>query len=91
MVVFSISSRESPVAFSFSEVEAPSDFFAGPHDRLLNLDQLRRRLNCSKSHVYNLIQMDELPAVTLGASKGKRVYDSAVVEYLDRKQEMEDT
>lgn len=58
-------------------------------DRLLNIDQVRRRLNCSKSHVYNLIQAGGLPAVTLGDSKGKRVYESEVDLYLERKQEAE--
>ena len=62
----------------------------GRTNRLLNIDQVRRRLNCSKSHVYNLIQSGELPAVTLGASKGKRVYESEVERYLERRQEMED-
>ena len=62
---------------------------AARHDRLLNIDQVRRRLNCSKSHVYNLIQMGEMPAVTLGASKGKRVYESEVAFYLERKHETE--
>ena len=66
------------------------DADAARHDRLLNIDQVRRRLNCSKSHVYNLIQMGELPAVTLGTSKGKRVYESDVENYLAGKDENED-
>jgi excisionase family DNA binding protein len=59
---------------------------AGRHDRLLNIDQVRRRLNCSKSHVYNLIQMGELSAITIGATKGKRVYESEVMNYLAERQ-----
>jgi excisionase family DNA binding protein len=64
------------------------DAGSNPQDRLLNIDQVRRRLNCSKSHVYNLIQMGELPAVTLGESKGKRVYESEVETYLSRKNDV---
>jgi excisionase family DNA binding protein len=60
-------------------------------DRLLNIDQVRRRLNCSKSHVYNLIQAGDLPAVTLGASKGKRVYESEVDEYISKKTNLDVT
>jgi|GEM_PF-3049393 len=59
-------------------------------DRLLNIDQVRRRLNCSKSHVYNLIQAGDLPAVTLGASRGKRVYEAEVSLYLERKQDADE-
>lgn len=54
-------------------------------DRLLNIDQVRRRLNCSRSHVYNLIQTGQLPATTLGESKGKRVYESTVEAFIARK------
>ncbi len=58
-------------------------------DRLLNIDQVRRRLNCSKSHVYNLISSGELPAVTLGESKGKRVYEADIDQYLNDRAEKE--
>jgi excisionase family DNA binding protein len=58
-------------------------------DRLLNIDQVRKKLNCSKSHVYNLIQCGELASVTLGKSKGKRVYESEVDRYVEEKWERE--
>ena len=32
--------------------------------------------HCSKFHEYNLISAGEFPAVSLGASKGKRVYET---------------
>lgn len=60
----------------------------GP-DRLLNIEQVRARLNCSRSHIYNLIQSGDLEAVTLGNSKGKRVYESEVDRYLQSRREAE--
>jgi excisionase family DNA binding protein len=77
----------APPKHAFVYKRSRPDLKDADKDRLLNIDQVRRRLNCSKSHVYNLIQMGELPAVTLGASKGKRVYESDVNTYLAEKQE----
>jgi excisionase family DNA binding protein len=79
----------APPKHAFVYKRSRPDLKDADKDRLLNIDQVRRRLNCSKSHVYNLIQMGELPAVTLGASKGKRVYASTVEDYLAERAERE--
>ena len=57
------------------------------NDRLLNIDQVRGILNCSRSHVYNLIQAGELSAVTIGSVKGKRIRASDIDRYLSSKTE----
>lgn len=50
--------------------------------RALNIDQVRERLNCSRSHVYNLIQAGKIDAFRLGSRNGLRVRDSEVRRFV---------
>ena len=52
-------------------------------DRLLNVEQVREKLNCSRSHVYKLIDEGKLEGLTIGGRKGKRVYESEVLRFLN--------
>lgn len=52
-------------------------------DRLLNVEQVRERLQCSRKHVYNLINAGELPAIRLGVRKGLRVKLSELEYFLE--------
>lgn len=51
-------------------------------DRLLSVEQVRSRLGCSRSHVYNLINRQALPAVKIGSRMGIRVKESEVNRFL---------
>ncbi|MCP3941687.1 MAG: helix-turn-helix domain-containing protein [Desulfobacteraceae bacterium] len=52
-------------------------------DKLLNVEQVRKRLECSRRHVYNLIDRGDLPALKIGNRQGIRVKESAVEIFLD--------
>jgi len=51
-------------------------------DKLLNVEQVRKRLKCSRRHVYNLIEKGELPAFKIGVRQGLRVKESQVELFL---------
>lgn len=50
-------------------------------ERLLDVQQVCRRLNCSKSHVYSLINAGELLCVKIGRVKGFRVPENSLETY----------
>ncbi len=51
----------------------------GKTDRLLNVNQVKEKMNCSRSHVYNLMKMGYLAVIQVGTGQGgKRVYESEV-------------
>ena len=50
-------------------------------DKALTVEQVRTRLNCSKSHVNNLINEGKLAAFKIGAKRGKRVNESDLDRY----------
>ncbi|CCK81220.1 helix-turn-helix transcriptional regulator [Desulfobacula toluolica] len=52
-------------------------------DRLLNVDQVGQRLQCSRRHVYNLIEKGALPAFKIGSRQGIRVKESKIEKFLD--------
>ncbi len=54
-------------------------------DRLLNVEQVKLKLQCSRSHVYNLISMGHIKALKLGDRKGVRVYESVVSSFLEKR------
>ena len=58
-------------------------------DRLLNVNQVRERLNCSRSQVYNLINMGELPALKIGGRNGVRVKESKLEAFVDKREKEE--
>ncbi len=53
-------------------------------DRLLNVEQVRDVLGVSKSYVYQLIEIGELPAYNIARRKGLRVYKSTVDKYIKK-------
>jgi excisionase family DNA binding protein len=58
-------------------------------ESLLTVNQVRRRLNCSRSHVYNLMDKGEsaggLPSFRVGAERGRRVPEDAVEKFLNHR------
>lgn len=48
----------------------------------LPVAEVARRLNCTRQHVYNLINAGELQAVRLGARMGIRIAESEVTRFL---------
>ncbi len=58
-------------------------------DRLLNVEQVRRILKCSRSHVYNLISMGELSAFRIGERNGVRVKKSILEGFIKKKERVE--
>ncbi len=51
-------------------------------DKLLNVEQVRDRLQCSRRHVYYLIADGSLSALKIGVNKGIRVKASELERYL---------
>ena len=52
--------------------------------KLLTVDQVHRILGCSKSHVYNLIDQQILPAVKIGVRMGIRIRKSDVINFINQ-------
>lgn len=55
-------------------------------DRLLTIEQVRERLQCSRKHVYNLINAGELPALKIGHKHGMRVRNSALEVFIGNRE-----
>lgn len=59
-------------------------------DRLLNMQQVRTTLRCSRSHAYNLVRRGYLPSIRIGVRQGLRVRESVLKKFLrEREQEGE--
>jgi excisionase family DNA binding protein len=56
-----------------------------PKDTLLNVEQVASRLNCSRRHVYSLIDEGHITGFNVGKTRGKRVFSSSVDHYLSKK------
>ncbi len=53
-------------------------------DRLLNVSQVKEILCVSKSYVYQLIDIGELPAYNVAKRNGLRVYKSTLDKYIKK-------
>jgi excisionase family DNA binding protein len=53
-------------------------------ERLLRVDQVATRLNCSRSWVYALCASGELAMVPIGRKKGYRVPRGSLEQYIAR-------
>jgi len=58
-------------------------------DRLLNVEQVKTMLKCSRSHVYNLISMGELSAFRIGERNGVRVKKSILEGFIKKREQVE--
>ena len=58
-------------------------------DRLLNVEQVRTMLQCSRSHVYNLISMGDLSAFRIGGRNGVRVKKSILDGFIEKREQVE--
>ena len=57
-------------------------------DRLLNMQQVRSTLQCSRSHAYKLVSQGYLPSIRIGERQGLRVRESVLKKFLrEREQE----
>ena len=52
--------------------------------RLLNVEQVRKMLNCSRRHVYNLIETGVLPAFKIGSRQGLRIKENQVIQFIEQ-------
>lgn len=55
-------------------------------DRILNVEQVRERLKCSRTHVYNLINTGAIDAFRVGLQKGVRVKESVVQRFIEEQE-----
>ncbi len=55
-------------------------------DRLLNVEQVSVILNCSRRHVYNLIDIGDLPGLRIGGRGGVRVRASKLDAFLEKRE-----
>lgn len=63
----------------------------GPEkDRLLNVNQARALLNCSKSQVYNLRNEGKIKGFPIGREKGIRFPESSILSYLESQSQSAD-
>ena len=56
-------------------------------DRLLNVEQARRKLNCHRTYVYKLLDAGKLRGFKLGIRKGYRIYEDSLEAFLQRREE----
>ena len=59
-------------------------------DKLLNVEQVRRFLQCSRRHVYSLVESGELKALKIGGRQGIRIRKSVLEEFLQNREEIFD-
>ena len=55
-------------------------------DRLLKPDQVAQILQCSRRHVYDLMQFGDLPSLRLGRKCGLRIRESKVMEFIRQRE-----
>ena len=53
--------------------------------RLLRVDQAAERLNCTRRHIYHLIDTGQLPALSIGRKKGYRIPEDALEAFILRR------
>ena len=58
-------------------------------DRILNVEQVRQQLKCSRTHVYNLINTGVIDAFRIGSRNGLRVKESAVRRFIEEQEARE--
>jgi|GEM_PF-3289681 len=58
--------------------------------RLLRVSQAAERLNCSRRHVYYLIDDGKLPFLSIGEKKGYRIPEDALERFILRRREKSD-
>lgn len=56
-------------------------------EHLLDVNQVRLRLGCSRSHVYTLINEGKLLCVRIGRTKGFRVPEKSLRAFLSSRSE----
>ena len=54
-------------------------------DKLLTVEQIHERLNCSRRHVYNLIEQGKLPGFRIGNKNGLRVRESNLEAFIQQR------
>lgn len=52
--------------------------------KMLRVSGVSKRLNCSISYVYRLIEVGELKAVKIGVKKGIRVFESELDRFVQK-------
>ena len=55
-------------------------------NRILNVEQVRQKLNCSRSNVYRLIDTGMIAAFRVGRQKGLRVKESVVLRFIEEQE-----
>jgi len=58
-------------------------------DRIVNVEQVRDRLKCSRAHVYNLINTGVIDAFRIGSRNGLRVRESVVQRFIKEQEARE--
>ncbi len=58
-------------------------------ERLLNVQQVAERLNCSRSQIYSLINLGELPALKIGGRNGVRIKESKLDAFVNKREKEE--
>jgi excisionase family DNA binding protein len=52
---------------------------------MLTVQEVCKRMSCSRRHVYNLIERGELPAFRYGGIRGLRVPETGVEEFITQR------
>jgi len=58
-------------------------------DRFLNVEQVADRLNCSRRHIYNMINYGKIKAFKIGGRNGFRIRESVLEEFIRDREEAE--
>ena len=52
-------------------------------EKMLKINQVTERLNCSKSYIYKMMNEGKLEYITLGEKNGKRVPESDLERFIE--------
>ena len=65
-------------------INKPSITQTRGRSRLLNVQQVRERLQCSRQHVYNLVNNGTLVAIKIGQRRGIRIREDSLERLLSQ-------
>ena len=55
-------------------------------ERLLRVDQVAERLNCSVRHIYNMLDREDVEATNIGCGhKGIRIFETSLMQFIEKR------
>jgi excisionase family DNA binding protein len=76
-----------PRAYKKTVIPPRKGLLSKEKGKILRVNQVKDLLNCSRTHVYNLIDCGKLKAFRIGDRKGIRIYEAEVAKIIEEWEE----